>query len=39
MKLIEWIFYLILIFGVLALICMGLVSIRNGVVNFENVYY
>ena len=34
MKLIEWVIYLILILGVLALICMGLVSIGNGIVRF-----
>jgi hypothetical protein len=34
MKLIEWVIYIILIFGVLILISLGMISIRNGILQF-----
>ena len=34
MKLIEWVLYLIIIFGTLTLICIGMTYIGNGIMQF-----
>lgn len=34
MKLIEWVLYLIMLFGTLTLICIGLAYIGNGILQF-----
>lgn len=34
MKLVEWVIYLILIFGLLTLISLGIINIRNGILQF-----